>query len=261
MIHFIVATSLESKVIIKKLKLKKINPSSGFNFFYNGNFSLTITGLGKINSALGVTHTFYKFKSCSNNIWINIGLAGHKKEEIGRLILVDKICDHETQKSMYPFFVKNYKIKKYNCTCYGKPNFNYDNSLSDMESSGFFFSANKYSTKEVIHSLKIISDNKYDKINFNDVKTIDRIFEKNFDQILDFVNDIEILWKRKFEKQNKINIIIEKELKNFKYTFSEGIQLKNLLKIYYNSDHSKKIIEPNKSTKDNIYKIKKILKL
>ena len=109
MIHFIVATSPESTLIIKKLKLKKIQPSSGFDFFYNDSFSMTITGLGKINSALGVAHTFFKFKGLSNNVWINIGLAGHEKEKIGTLILVDKIYDYETQKSMYPFFVKNYK--------------------------------------------------------------------------------------------------------------------------------------------------------
>jgi len=261
MIHFIVATSSESKFIIKKLKLKKIKPSSGFDFFYNDNFSLTITGLGKINSALGVAHTYFKFKGLSNNIWINIGLAGHKEEKIGTLILIDKIYDHETQKSMYPFFVKNYKIKKLNCTCYTKPNFNYDNSLSDMESSGFFYSANKYSTKELIHSLKIISDNKFDKINFKDTKVITTIFEKNFDEIFDFINDIKDLWEKKFEKQNKIKIEIEKELTNLNYTFSEGVQLRNLLKIYYNSNYSKKIIEYDKSTKDNIFKIKKILKL
>ena len=261
MIHFIVATSFESKLIIKKLKLKKIKPSSGFDFFYNDNFSMTITGLGKINSALGVAHTFFKFKSLSNNIWINIGLAGHEKEKIGTLVLVDKIYDYETQRSIYPFFVKNYKIKKLNCTCYSKPNFNYTNSLSDMESSGFFFSANKYSTKEIIHSLKIVSDNKFEKIDFNDTKGIERIFEKNFDQILYFVNDIEDLWERKFQKQNKIKIKIEKEIENLKYSFSEGMQLRNLLNIYYNSNYPKKIIEQNKSTKNNIYKIKKILKL
>ena len=130
-----------------------------------------------------------------------------------------------------------------------------------METSGFFSSANKYSTKEVIHSLKIISDNKYEKIDFNNAKNIERIFEKNFDQIIDFVNDIKDLWETKFEKQNKIKIKIEKEIENLKYTFSEGVQLRNLLKIYYNSNYSKKIIEQNKSTKDNIYKIKKILKL
>ena len=261
MIHFIVATSSESKLIIKKLKLKKVKPSSGFDFFYNDNFSITITGLGKVNSALGVAHTFFKFKGLSNNIWINIGLAGHEKEKIGTLVFVDKIYDYETQKSMYPFFVKNYKIKRLNCTCYSKPNFNYTNSLSDMESSGFFSSANKYSSKEIIHSLKIVSDNKFEKIDFNDTKIIERIFEKNFDQILDFVNDIEDLWERKFQKQNKIKIKIEKEIENLKYSFSEGMQLRNLLKIYYNSNFPKKIIEQNKSTKDNIYKIKKILKL
>ena len=261
MIHFIVATSSESRLIIKKLKLKKIQPSSGFDFFYNDSFSMTISGLGKINSALGVAHTFFKFKGLSNNIWINIGLAGHEREKIGTLILVDKIYDFETQKSMYPFFVKNYKIKRLNCTCYSKPNFNYSNSLSDMESSGFFSSANKYSSKEIIHSLKIVSDNKFEKIDFNNAESIDRIFKQNFDQVLDFVNDIKDLWERKFEKQNKISIEIEKEIESLKYTFSEGVQLRNLLKIYYNSNHPKKIIEQNKSTKDNIYKIKKILKL
>ena len=97
MIHFIVATSSESKLIIKKLKLKKIYSSSGFDFFFNDDFSITITGLGKINSALGVAHTFFKFKGLSNNIWINIGLAGHEKEKIGTLVLVDKVYDHETQ--------------------------------------------------------------------------------------------------------------------------------------------------------------------
>ena len=49
MIHFIVATSSEGKLIIKKLKLKKKQPSSGFDFFYNNGFSMTITGLGKIS--------------------------------------------------------------------------------------------------------------------------------------------------------------------------------------------------------------------
>ena len=69
------------------------------------------------------------------------------------------------------------------------------------------------------------------------------------------------MWERKFHKQNKIKIKIEKEIENLKYSFSEEIQLRNLLKIYYNSNYQKKIIEHNKSTKDNIYKIKKILKL
>ena len=156
MIHIIVATNFEAKPLIENFDLKKIFPSKPFDIFIKDNISLTVTGIGKINTALGIAHTFFMFEKQYNNIWINIGLAGHEREKIGTLILVDKIYDYETQKSMYPFFVKNYKIKRLNCTCYSKPNFNYTNSLSDMESSGFFSSANKYSSKEIIHSILLL---------------------------------------------------------------------------------------------------------
>ena len=42
---------------------------------------------------------------------------------------------------------------------FSKPNYNYSKRLYDMEASGFFLAANKFSTKELIHSLKIVSDN------------------------------------------------------------------------------------------------------
>ena len=46
------------------------------------------------------------------------------------------------------------------------PNFKYTNNVSDMEASGFFFACEKYSTKEFIYSIKIISDNEKKKIKF-----------------------------------------------------------------------------------------------
>ena len=49
---------------------------------------------------------------------------------------------------------------------YSKPNEKLNDLLSDMESSGFFESSSKYSSKE-IHSLKIISDNESNRIDFN----------------------------------------------------------------------------------------------
>ena len=49
-----------------------------------------------------------------------------------------------------------------------------------MELSSFFYSANKYSTKELIHSLKIVSDNKSEILDFNNKKKIKSIFKKKF---------------------------------------------------------------------------------
>ena len=63
MIHIIVATDFEAKPLIQSFDLKKIFPSKSFDIFSNGNISLTVTGIGKINAALGVAHTFFMFKS------------------------------------------------------------------------------------------------------------------------------------------------------------------------------------------------------
>ena len=47
---------------------------------------------------MSVVQTFYEFEQQKNNIWINFGIAGHKKEKIGNIFLVDKIVDNETKK-------------------------------------------------------------------------------------------------------------------------------------------------------------------
>ena len=112
---------------------------------------------------MSIVQTFYEFEQQKNNIWINFGIAGHKKEKIGSIFLVDKIIDNETKKKRYPFILDNCKINQSSCITYGEPNFNYTNDLSDMEASGFFFGCEKYSSKEFIHSIKIISDNEKKK--------------------------------------------------------------------------------------------------
>ena len=62
MIHFIVATSSEARPIIDIFNLNKTKIDSS-NIYNNDEISLTISGIGKINSAVGVTQTFYEFKS------------------------------------------------------------------------------------------------------------------------------------------------------------------------------------------------------
>ena len=50
----------------------------------------------------------------------------------------------------------------------------YNNSLSDMELSGFYQTANKYSYRELIHSLKIVSDNRQNPFNYEEKDKIEK---------------------------------------------------------------------------------------
>ena len=55
--------------------------------------------------------------------------------------------------------------------------------MCDMESSGFFTAASRFSTVEFIHSLKVISDNPATDINRLNPKTIGGLIENNLELI------------------------------------------------------------------------------
>ncbi len=262
MIHFVTATISEARPLIEEYKLKKDINSNNFQLFCSEKYSLIVSGIGKINSALSVSHTFFKLNQKLNNIWINIGIAGHINEKIGKLILVNKVIDNESNKSFYPFFSRNYSLKQIACTTYDKPNFDYNISMSDMELSGFFHSASKYSSKELIHSLKIISDNINKKIDFKDKKVVQDLIRMNVPKIKKFVSTIEIIHRKFFLLDEKVNKRIKDDLKMFKYTFSEKIQLSKLLYIiYHNNFSNKKILNYSNDINSNIKNLKRMLNL
>ena len=59
-----------------------------------------------------------------------------------------------------------------------------------MEASGFFFACEKYSTKEFIYSIKIISDNEKKKLNFFDKEIIRNLIVPKIKEIDMFKKNI-----------------------------------------------------------------------
>ena len=86
MLHLLIATLTEAKPLINTFKLKKKN----FHEFHiyinkNKNISLTITGIGKINSSAATSYTAMVFNRFKNNVWLNIGICGHRTFHIGEI--------------------------------------------------------------------------------------------------------------------------------------------------------------------------------
>ena len=186
MIHIIVATYSEARPVILFYKLKRLVRINEFHIFENQklNISLTISGIGNIMSGAATSYTYCEYKKIKNHIWINFGLAGTKKEKIGKIFLVNKVsnCD-EKKKVYYPMFAKDFNLKKKACISYQKKNDIYNFSLSDMESYGFFSVADKFSSREFIFLVKIISD--------NEIKSIDFFSKKN---VFELINQKEIIY-------------------------------------------------------------------
>ena len=168
---------------------------------------------------MSVIKTFFDFNKQKNNIWINLGLAGHKNHRIGDLFLVNKIKDSSSNKMYYPF-VAHSKLKSIQCITYEKENLDYNESLSEMEASGFFYSANKFSSLELVQVLKIISDNEKESINFNDKHKIYDLISSNKKKIINLCDSLHKI-KENIEDYNLqyINKEFEEIFKGIKIFF------------------------------------------
>lgn len=191
MIHFIIATHTEAKMFIEFYNLKKDLSINEFSIFRskNNDISITISGIGKIASACAVIFTYYYYQK-KNSIWINLGIAGHKDSFIGDFYLINKILDYASNNKYYPLFIQETKIKCLECITFDKPNFDYTNKIHDMELSGFYYAASKFSTNELIHSFKIISDNEKKKISYKNKKEVENLMKKIIFQVDGYIKQL-----------------------------------------------------------------------
>ena len=262
-INFIVATLSEGQPIIDLFNLSNKRFTNKLTIYYSEQISLTVTGIGKLNCVISVVQTFYELKQERNNIWINVGLAGHKILQIGQVFGIRKIIDKSSQKVFFPFNGK-FDLPTQECITLDSIQNEYCSKLHDMECSGFFQAASKFSTNELIQTIKIVSDNERSSIDFNDKKAIYRIISKHNKLIKKLCEYLKNLRKIVFsEYDSQINQEFIKIFKNSKFSFTETNQMKTLMKLYLikKGKLNKKDFNPEMKGEYNIKLMKKLLKL
>ena len=263
MINFVVATHTESLPIIKFYNLKQIKSDHMFQVFRNvySNIFLIITGIGKIRSASATMYLYGVHTKLKNQIWINIGICGHKNYSLGNGYLVNKITDKSSNQNFYPIQAFSHNFFTSSCITCDKPNINYCKSLYDMESSGFFCTALKFSTSELIHLFKIISDNETNKINIKEKPYISGLIKDNLNLIDTLVKKLKMINKINYRKTKCQNDEIEKQYfyfcKNFDFNKNEQCELKNVLEDWNyleNFESPIKYLKIKKISKEEILK-------
>lgn len=231
MIHIFCALHCEAITFIEYYKLVK---QKSFNLFpvyqsNDKNISLTISGVGKLNAAAAVCYHHGCFNTKPYDIWLNIGIAGHHELEVGKLCLVNKITDFVSKKNWYPqiIFIPP-------CACaplhtLDRPCSDYHNVLFDMEASGFYQMAMRISSCELIHCIKIVSDNHQSpayEINKDNTKNIIKSNIKNIEGIINLIKPMSEEMRTILEPPKDYALFIEK----WHFTTSQCIQLKKLLR-------------------------------
>lgn len=221
------ALQCEAKTFITQFKLKKDLKTHPFTLYYNEQIVLAITGSGKIAMAAAVAYTLAIHESTQHPALINIGIAGHQTASIGELFFAHKITDADNGKNFYPqLIIKNDCLSQTVCTV-SKPETNYQNDcLYDMEASGFYEIASRFTTAELIQVFKVVSDNQTSGVEFINAKKVTQWITDQSEKI---IKTIENLQQLAITLENP-NLRYESELlQRYHFTVSSQHQLKTLL--------------------------------
>ena len=161
MIHYICALKCEARSLIAHYRLKHCTDSESFPLYISPDkqMSLTISGVGKINAAAATAFTHAFLHTEKQDIWLNVGVAGHKALEIGEITLAHKIIDQANQCIWYPQIIFSPPCQSVEILSCDRPATDYTDTLFEMEAAGFYAIACRFASSELIHVIKIISDN------------------------------------------------------------------------------------------------------
>ncbi|MGZ5006474.1 MAG: 5'-methylthioadenosine/S-adenosylhomocysteine nucleosidase family protein [Methylobacter sp.] len=222
------ALPCEAKPLVEHFNLKKDTSVQPFALYRNRDICLTVTGLGKSAMAAGVAYSQALFTPVDYPVLINIGIAGHKDNAIGSLFLIDKITDADTRKSYYPPLVFTPPCLSACIQTVSLPQLDYEpDCLCDMEASAFYETALRFSSGELIHCLKVISDNQLSPAENIEAKQVAVLIAAHLAAIEALLAELSRL--RKLIKPPEQPELFEQLTRRYRFTVSEQGQLKNQL--------------------------------
>ncbi|MCK5831202.1 MAG: hypothetical protein KAH20_12970 [Methylococcales bacterium] len=221
------ALECEAKPLINRFNLKKECHNHPFSVYRNQNIILTVSGVGKIAMAGAIGYTQALFQTIQSPVLINLGIAGHKYYAVGDIFLATKIVDSDSGKRFYPQLIGNDWPKSTEIHSSSIPCTKYSTDyMNDMEASAFYETAIKFSSNELIHSLKIVSDNEQSSIEKIRPKLVTQWINHHSTQIEYLLNHwISLQQSITNPKLNEFDMIVSQ----CHFTVSSQIKLKSLL--------------------------------
>lgn len=159
MIYLVIALRAEAQPIIQHYKMQQLQQHTDFAIYASGDMKLIISGCGKVKAAAATAY-LHALDTHADASWLNLGTAGHADQQVGALMLANKVTDLASNRSWFPRQLFSHKLACLALNTVDRVENNYaNNCLYDMEAAGFIEITSGFATLEFIQVLKVISDN------------------------------------------------------------------------------------------------------
>lgn len=264
MIYIITALYVEARPFIEKYNLKKDEVFSKFQVFSNEKIKLVISGVGRIKASIALTQLLTNAKINENDFIINFGFCASTNTEnkLLDIVMINKIKSAYSKQSFYPEMLYKHKFLEGALLCYDEIIEKYQDSLNeknyiDMESMGFFETANYFFKRDKIIVLKIVSDILHNETSKREILELNKVnlLINACEEIFIFLDNLTLFYKK---DENDFSILeenfIKKMRQNLKLSDTMYYESINLLK--YLKLSKKDIIEFLKDYEDREVKSK-----
>ena len=161
MICLVVAYRAEAAALVSHFRLRR-QPQQAFALYSAGDVVLVISGSGKIHAAAAAAYLYAKSGYRRDALWLNLGIAGHAEHPPGTAHLARKVIDVATGGVVQMTLPRSSPWSSEALYTHDRPHRagHGERGMFDMEASGFLAAARRFSQPQLIHCLKIISDNR-----------------------------------------------------------------------------------------------------
>jgi nucleoside phosphorylase len=221
------ALHAEARPFIQHLQLKRRHDIKNYACFCSDDVTLIESGTGKLNAA-AATAWLGAISAAEYPVCINIGIAGHADRQLGCLVACQRIEDAASGKRWYPPRLAKNLPQGENLLTLDQPADSYPpDAAVDMEASGFMVAATRFSTLELIHSLKVISDNRDNPPGRMKTSQVEQLIAPQLENCMAVARDLLAL--REVLTHQTSTTDIKKYLQNWHFSQYQKSQLARLL--------------------------------
>jgi nucleoside phosphorylase len=196
MINIVTALPAEARPLRDHFKLHDKQQNTPFPLYRNDDMALIVAGPGKVAAAAATAVLAGAVPASTKSAWLNIGIAGHAHHAIGSAFIAHRITDQANGNRWYPPQTLEQSLPTENLYTVDLPEDNYpEDKVYDMEASGFYAVACRFSSSELVQCLKIISDNRAQPAKAVTAKLCSRLVADRLADIEQLVNALSGLAK------------------------------------------------------------------
>ncbi len=149
----------EAQALVEHWRLNALRERP-FRVYGDGDLRVLVSGVGSHASAAAVGYAAGLDDSRADDIWLNIGIAGHAHHALGTPLLAARVSHHGRDGAWYPSLLFTPPCAAAELVTHDVAVTDYPaEACCDMEAAGFMAATSRIASGDLVQVFKVVSDN------------------------------------------------------------------------------------------------------